>query len=83
MILATGANCMDILAVKIVLGLFLFFLGLNTLLRLIGNLPSTNIDMSKENRNVVYAVAFLLVSFIYLCLYCVLIWAMRVVNNML
>lgn len=83
MILATGANCMDIMAVKIVLGLFLIFLGLNTLLRLIGNLPSTNIDKSKENRNVVYAVAFLLVSFIYLCLYCVLIWAMRVVNNML
>lgn len=83
MILATGDNCMDIMAVKIVLGLFLFFLGLNTWIRLISNLPTLDIDKSKENLTAVYAVSILLVSFIYLCLYCVLIWAMKVVNNML
>lgn len=83
MILATGANCMDIMAVKIVLGLFLFFLGLNTWIRLMSNLPTLNIDKSKENLTAVYAVSILLVSFIYLCLYCVLIWAMKLVNNML
>lgn len=78
MILTTGANCMDIMAVKIVLWLFLFFLGLNTWIRLI-----RDIDKSKANPTVVYAVSILLVSFIYLCLYYVLIWAMIVVNNML
>lgn len=74
---------MDIMAVKIVLGLFLFFLGLNTWIRLIRDLPDYSIDKSKENLTAVYAVSILLVSFIYLCLYCVLIWVMIVVNNML
>lgn len=74
---------MDIMAVKIVLGLFLFFLGLNTWIRLIRDLPDYSIDKSKENLTAVYAVSILLVSFIYLCLYYVLIWAMTLVNNML
>lgn len=69
---------MDVMAVKIVLRLFLIFLGLNAWIRLI-----RNIDMSKENPTIIYAVSILLVSFIYLCLYYVLIWAMILVNNML